>query len=777
MKRHTISSRFLRTLIAAGYLLMCLLAVGIMYLWFYEWQKIEKLEAENQRINAFRQEVHLVYGEMTGLSLLGESVLEWKNEDMEHYHARRIAMDSLLCRFKTVYPVERIDSVRHLLESKETLLRSIVKVMDEQERLNQRIAERVPVIAARSAQEQPKKPKRKGFLGLFGKKEKPKPTATTTMLHELSRKEIAQQQAQNRHLLEHADSLAARNAELNRQLQGLIRQIDSKVQADLQKRESEIAAMREQSFMHIGGLTGFVLLLLIISYIVIHRNATRIKRYKQKTTDLIGQLKLSVKQNEELIISRKKAVHTITHELRTPLTAIIGYAGLMQKNCDTDKNEMYIQNIQQSSDRMREMLNTLLSFFRLDNGKEQSAISTCRISAITHILETEFMPIAMNKGLALTISNQTEAIVLVDKERILQIGNNLLSNAMKFTDSGGVSLMTDYDNCILKIIVEDTGTGMTEEEQQRVFGAFERLSNAAAKDGFGLGLSIVQRIVTMLSGTIRLESEKGRGSRFMVEIPAQVAQEQQPQQTVRNYTRNNERYHDVIAIDNDEVLLLMLKEMYAQERVHCDICTNVAELMELIRKKVYSLLLTDLNMPEINGFELLELLRSSNVGNSKTIPIVVTTASGSCSKEELIERGFAECLFKPFSISELMEVSDKCAMLMTQDEVPDFSTLLSYGNEAVMLEKLMAETEKEMQEVKDAEQKKDLQKLDALIHHLRSSWEILRADQPLRELYKLLHGNSTPDYEALNKAVTAVLNIGAEIIRLAKEERRKYNNG
>lgn len=306
MQRHTISSRFLRTLIAAGYLLMCLLTVGIMYLWFYEWQKIEKLEAENQRINAFRQEVHLVYGEMTGLFLLGESVLEWKNEDKDHYHAQRIAMDSLLCRFKTMYPVERIDSVRHLLESKETLLRSIVKVMDEQERLNQRIAERVPIIAAKSAQEQPKKPKRKGFLGLFGKKEKPKPTATTTMLHELNRKEIAQQQAQNRHLLEHADSLAARNAELNRQLQGLIRQIDGKIQGDLQKREAEIAIMREQSFIQIGGLIGFVLLLLVISYIIIHRNAKRIKRYKKETTYLIGQLKQSVEQNKALIISRKK---------------------------------------------------------------------------------------------------------------------------------------------------------------------------------------------------------------------------------------------------------------------------------------------------------------------------------------------------------------------------------------------------------------------------------------------------------------------------------------
>ena len=776
MKRHTISSRFLRTLIAAGYLLMCLLAVGIMYLWFYEWQKIEKLEAENQRINAFRQEVHLVYGEMTGLFLLGESVLEWKNEDMEHYHARRIAMDSLLCRFKTVYPAERIDSVRHLLESKETLLRSIVKVMDEQERLNQRIAERVPVIAARSAQEQPKKPKRKGFLGLFGKKEKPKPTATTTMLHELNRKEIAQGQAQSRRLSAHADSLATRNSELNKQLQGLIIQIDGKVQADLQKREDEITEMREQSFFQIGGLTGFVLLLLVISYIIIHRNANRIKLYKRKTADLIGQLQQAVAQNEALITSRKKAVHTITHELRTPLTAIIGYTALMEKGNDADKKERYVCNIRQSSERMCEMLNTLLSFFRLDNGKEQPNFSPCRISAITHILETEFMPIAMNKGLTLIVENHTDAVVLTDKERILQIGNNLLSNAIKFTDNGGVSLTMDYNNGVLKLIVEDTGTGMTDEEQQRVFGAFERLSNAAAKDGFGLGLSIVQRIAAMLGGTIRLESEKGKGSRFTVEIPMQTADER-TEQSRHGYVRHNEAYHDVIAIDNDEVLLLMLKEMYAQEGIHCDTCTGAAELVEMIRRKEYSLLLTDLNMPEINGFELLELLRTSNVGNSKTIPVVVTTASGSCSKEELMERGFSGCLLKPFSISELMEVSDKCAMKGNRNEKPDFTSLLSYGNESVMLDKLIAETEKEMQAVKNAERHKDLQELDALTHHLRSSWEILRADQPLRELYKLLHGNSTPDYEALNKAVTAVLNMGVEIIRLAKEERRKYNNG
>ena len=767
---------FVHKVIISSHTIIILLVVGIAYTWYIEWHEVEILEAENKQIDELKKEINDVHIKLIEFSLLGETILEWDDEELEHYHTKRMAMDSMLCRLKAIYPAERIDSVRHLLKDKEQPIRGIVKLLDEQQALNEKIVRQLPVIVQKSVQEQPKKPKRKGFWGIFGKKEEAKPTVTTTMLRSFNRNIIAEQQTQSRRLSEHADSLAARNAELNRQLQGLIIQIDGKVQADLQKRELEIAAMRERSFLQIGSLTGFLFLILVVSYIIIHRNANCIKRYRRKTSDLIGELQKSVEQNEVLIASRKKAVHTITHELRTPLTAIIGYTALMEKGNDADKKEQYVRNIRQSSERMCEMLNTLLSFFRLDNGKEQLVISACRISAITHIFETEFMPIAMNKGLALTVTNRTDEIVVTDKERILQIGNNLLSNAIKFTDSGGVSLTTDYDNGILKLIIEDTGTGMTEEEQQRVFGAFERLANAAAKDGFGLGLSIVQRIVSMLGGTIQLESEKGKGSCFTVGIPMQTAGEL-PERINQTRIHHDRTFHDVIAIDNDEVLLLMLKEMYAQEGIHCDTCTNAAELMEMIRRKEYSLLLTDLNMPEINGFELLELLRTSNVGNSKTIPVVVTTASGSCSKEELMERGFAECLLKPFSISELMEVSDKCAMKGNRNEKPDFTSLLSYGNESVMLEKLITETEKEMQAIREAGLKKDLQELDAFTHHLRSSWEILRADQPLRELYKLLHSDGTPDDKTIGNAIKAVLDKGSEIIRLAKEERRKYNNG
>lgn len=776
MKRQSTSTKFLRTLIAAGYLLMCLLAVGIMYLWFHEWRELETLETENRRINDFRQEMHHVYGEMTGLSLLGESVLEWESTELEHYHARRMAVDSLLCCFKTIYPTERIDSVRHLLESKETLLRSIVEVLDEQESLNRRIAERVPVIAARSAQEQPKKSKRKGFLGLFGKKEKPKQTATTSMLYSLNRKEIALQQAQSRRLSEHADRLAMRNSELNRQLQSLIGQMDRKVQEDLQKREAEITAMRERSFLQIGSLTGFLFLLLLVSYIIIHRDIRRIRRYKSKTVSLIRQLHESDMQNRKLVSSRKKAMHTITHELRTPLTAIHGYAELIANGENAMLTERYSDNIRQASQRMIAMLNTLLDFFRLDSGKEIVNAAPFRLQCVADALSAEFAPLAEAKDLHLTIECSTDVVLMSDKERIMQVCGNLLSNAIKFTQAGNVSLRMDYNGNNLSIVVEDTGSGMSEEEKQCIFGAFERLSNAATQGGFGLGLSIVKRIVDMLGGTIRLESKKGRGSRFTVELPMPtadtIALEKKKDSRQERYF---ERLYSVIMLDDNDLLLSMSRDMYAHYGIHCEICTNTGDLMEAMRTRNYDLLITDLKMPEINGYEVLELLRSSDIGNSKTIPVIVATASGSCTEEELLAHGFSACLFKPFGLSELIAVSEKFLSVSHTDkdkeDMPDLTSLLAYGDKAAMLDKLITETEKDMQAMKEAGEKHDRESLDVQVHRLRSSWAIIRADKPLWELHRLLHPETECSYSEIQRAVNAVLAMGNKIVKQAK--RRK----
>ena len=760
-----------------GYFFLMVIIGSMVAIVLHERNRVQKIEDESIAIFQTQHDINTAHRYVTALATYGESVLVWDNEDTLAYRMRRVQTDSMLQVLRMqcedfIRPAQ-IDSIRTLLAAKEEHLFQIMEASQKQRQTDSILFNQKPTVTMRTITKTVIR-KKKGIAGFFGGKETVQ-LPVTTQQASLDKKLISQINRQQRDIEAYTDSLRLCNKELNSKLRMLITSLDEQAWIAFRNKEVRLKASYERSTAIITSLIIFSIVLLVVFYLIIQRDITRKEQARKERERLINELNLSVEQNNALITSRKKAVHTITHELRTPLTTIVGYTELLWKECSNGNNVHFLQSIQQSSDRMRDMLNTLLGFFRLDNGKEQPRLSPCRISAITHTLETEFMPTAMNKGLSLTVKNVCDAVVLTDKERIIQIGNNLLSNAMKFTDNGSISLITNYDNGTLELIVEDTGTGMTDEEQQRVFGAFERLSNAAAKDGFGLGLSIVQRIVAMLGGTIRLESEKGKGSRFTVEIPMPTANEQTAQ-TCHGYVRHNEAYHKVIAIDNDGVILLMLKEMYAQEGIHCDTCTDVAELMEMIRKKEYSLLLTDLNMPEINGFELLELLRSSNVGNAKTIPVVVATASGSCDADELLAKDFAGCLFKPFSISELMEVSDRCAIKEIPDGKPDFSALLSYGNEAVMLEKLIAETEKEMQAVKDAEQRKDLQELDVLTHHLRSSWEILRADLPLRELYKQLHGSTAPDDETLNKAVTAILDKGSEIIQQAKEERRQYNN-
>lgn len=764
--------KHLKKYIISGYMLIVLLIGGIIYLWSYEWHELGNLELQNKEINDSRVKIHEVYVQMVEFSLLGETALEWKDDDFARYHFRRLAIDSMLCRFKTVYPPERIDSLRCLLKNKEKEVQNIVQVLDEKEAINESIAERVPVIAWKSTQERPKKTRRSGFLGIFGKKEKPKPTATTAMLYTLNHDMIARQQEQSRRLEEYIDSLAVRNEELNRQLQLLIRNMDSKVRSDLQRREQEISGMREQSFLLIGGLTAFVILLLIVSYVIIHRNVNRINRYRQETGTLISRLENAVRRNGELTDARQKTMQTITHELRTPLTAIHGYAELIPEEGDAEKTARYADSIRQASKRMTAMLNSLLEFFRLESGKEHINVRPFRLRGVTDILDAEFRPMTESKELKLTVESDSDVILLGDRERVIQVCDNLLTNAVKFTQAGSVSLRMDYEGDRLRITVEDTGSGMTEEEQQRVFGAFERLSNAATQDGFGLGLSIVKHIVDMLGGTIQLDSEKGRGSRFTVEIPMQTAdavaeegKEQKP---------GVGKSYSVLALDDNEVVLNMIKDMYASVGVHCDTFSNVGDMMEAVRTRRYDFMITDLKMPEMNGYEVLELMRSSSIGNSKDIPVIVATASGSCGEEELLTRGFTACLFKPFTLSELLETSGKCLSVNAgKDELPDLASLLAYGDRAAMLDRLITETEKDMQAVREAGERDDRKALDEWVHRLRSSWAVIRADKPLWELYELLHRNEDSPEEELQRAVSAILEKGDMIIKVAREERRK----
>lgn len=191
MKQKTIATRHLRTKIAAGYVLILFVIFGIVYIWLNEQHRRQELEITSQKIRCLRKDIHEVYVKMVDLSLIGETVLDWNEEDMNIYHKKRLEVDSLLSLFKSSYRSERIDSVCRLLAEKENLLNKIMLVLNEQEEIKDKIARRVPVIARKSSQEEPPKRKRTGFLGLFGKKEEAKPTVTTSMLNTLNSDVIA----------------------------------------------------------------------------------------------------------------------------------------------------------------------------------------------------------------------------------------------------------------------------------------------------------------------------------------------------------------------------------------------------------------------------------------------------------------------------------------------------------------------------------------------------------------------------------------------------------
>lgn len=756
--------------IAIGYAIIALLIGCIVCVYLNGRQKMEMLKVESERLHLLRREIHDAYARMTELSLLGETVMDWSQTDRNIYHCQRMGLDSVLCRFKTIYPSQRIDSVRYLLANKEKQLYHIHEILERQEATYEQIALQIPIITQKSIQE-PSKKQRGGFLGLF-KKKVPATKTTTTMLYSLNRDVIAKQQEQNRLLAEFADSLANRNHLLNRQLKELIQQIDKKVQTDLSIGEQQIAITQKEVFQLTSGLTGSIMLLLVFSYFIIYKDTKRINRYQIKTGKLIDKLELTVKKNEELLAARRKIMLTITHELRTPLTVISGYAELIPIN-EMSKQIQYTEAIRGASQHMVSLLNTLLNFFRLDSGKEQANAIPFRLQDITDTLETEFIPLTEEKSLMLEVDSCEDAVVIGDKDHIILIGNNLLSNAIKFTERGTVSLKTMYENNLFTLIVSDTGSGIDEEQQKRIFEAFERLPNAATQEGFGLGLPIVQSLVTLLNGSIKLESSKNRGSTFTIEIPLPIAENMAETNNVQRSILPSRRF-SVLALDNDEILLAMTQDMFACYNIPCDTCRNLRDLMEMIREKQYDLLITDLKMPEVNGYEVLELLRTSNVGNSRSIPVIVATASGSCQTEDFLAAGFSAHLSKPFSSSELLEAAEKCIESSKQEEETDLSPLLMYEqNKGEMLAKLIRETEKDMEQIAEASKNNDRKALDDKVHHLRSSWTIIHADKPLQDLYDILHSVEFEE-DKLNERVKAVLMKGKTIIRLAFITQESY---
>ena len=597
----------------------------------HERERIREIEAESAEVQQVRRNINAAHRHITRLATLGESVIGWEEADSTRYHALRLRTDSLLQALKPhcrdyVRPAQ-IDTLRTLLAEKEAHLLHLTEILARQDEADSLLVNHLPEVARRATRIRTVRQKKSGLAGAFGGKRTVQVLPSAKELHQFSDSLIALQQRQTAEMETYADSLRNRNRALNRELNRLVSDLDTQAQTAFGHRERKIAEAQALSVRLFTITISAAIVLLFLSYLAIHREMKRNDHERKQREKLIGELQESNEANEKLIKLRRNLIQNVTHELRTPLTAISGNAELLLNDTEADSRLRYAQTIHDAAGRMAGMINSLLVYFRLDSGKEKSSVKPFKLCSIAETLKTEFEPLAKNKGLDFKTEGEANEVVSGDKNRIISIGSNLLSNAIKFTNSGTIILSTGYKNDVFTLVVEDTGTGITKEQQQRIFTPFERLGNAVTEDGFGLGLAIVADTVKLLKGNITVESEPGKGSRFTVSLPLPKTEEAMTTEKT-NAHRSTLSGCSVLAIDNNGMLLDMMKEMYKQSGVKCDTSQSVDELTDLMRTKDYDLLITDLKMPEVNGYEVLELLRTSEIGNSQTIPVVAATAAG-----------------------------------------------------------------------------------------------------------------------------------------------------
>lgn len=757
-----------------GYIILMAVIGSMAAILIHERQRMQEIELESVEISKIRKNMVIAHTYITRLAMSGESVISWEKVDYLHYHTQRKQTDSLLQSLKTYckdfVQQAQIDTLRSMLQNKEEHLRHIMLVFEQQEEADSLLINHLPEVAKRATRVRTVQQKKKGIAGFFGGKKTVQVLPSAQELHEFSDSLIALQRKQEAEMEAYTDSLRTRNRTLNTQLNRLVSDLDRQAQTAFQQREQKITEAQNLSVRLYTATISAAIILLFLSYFTIHRELKRNAHEKKKREKLIGELQVSDNKNKELIRLRRNLIQNVSHELRTPLTAIIGNAELVMQDKDDAERIHHTEAIRESAGRMAFMINNLLEYFRLDNGKVTINPRPFKLNTIAETLEMEFTPLAEAKKLTLNVNSHAVEVVTGDKNRILNIGSNLLSNAIKFTPKGTVVLTTTYKNGQFSLVVEDTGTGISEDKRNEIFKPFERLGNAVTQDGFGLGLSIVKQLVELMKGSILLESVQGKGSRFTIKLPLPEAGKISDSQ--KNIEKQTVPECSVILLDNDRVILDMMRGMLVQNGVECGACLNVGELTDRMRGKDYDLLITDLKMPEMNGYEVLELLRTSEIGNSQTIPVVAATAAGYITQEELVSQGFTAMLPKPFSIGELLDVIGRCVRKKLRRQ-PDLSPLLAFGDGKRTLERLAAETEKEMDKVRKAAVAKDIAALDSWVHHLRSSWMLMKAEQPLMMLYEAIHKGSISESE-VNAAVSEVLAQGRQIVELARKETEQW---
>lgn len=386
--------------------------------------------------------------------------------------------------------------------------------------------------------------------------------------------------------------------------------------------------------------------------------------------------------------SKAKFLANMSHEIRTPINTIIGMNEMiLRENEDEDIGE-YAYNIKSASDMLLSLINDVLDFSKMEAGKLQIVENAYSLANMLKdvTIGANIRAKQKNLELKLEIDESMPAVLKGDDVRIKQILNNLMSNATKYTKQGTITLTAKGerrdDTFNLVLSVEDTGIGIKKEDINKLFSSFERLELSKNRyiQGTGLGLNITEQLVTMMGGTIDVESEYGRGSKFTVVLNQHIVDDapmgkiEQTRRIVKSEVSDmddkaveKQELHipdaNILVVDDTKINLTVIAQLLKRTGAKLDTASGGNECLELTKQNKYDLILMDHMMPEPDGVATLHFIRDDENNINKDTPIVVLTANAIAGmREQYLQEGFADYLSKPVDVNKLEDILEKYLM-------------------------------------------------------------------------------------------------------------------
>lgn len=482
--------------------------------------------------------------------------------------------------------------------------------------------------------------------------------SVANILTDIQNEEQKQNSRQQENVAARLNRLQRVSLQLSQRTGLLLEHIQREEKNALQKALGHAMQSRHKMVVRIAiiGLVAILIAALLVAYIL--RDIKRERRDRQRIVEAKAE-------TEHIMAQRERLLLTITHDIKAPAASIAGFIELLSEQVSHPKALAYIDSMRHSAIHLQQLVAALLDYHLLESGKaERHDVSFVPQQLAKNCVE-EFKPMAAEKGLDITLGTLTPNcgdLWRSDAFRVKQIMSNLIGNAVKYTDRGGVKVEIRISpRQHLIIYVSDTGRGMSQADCQRIFDAFTRLPNGQGKEGVGLGLSITREVVQMLGGTITVTSEEGKGSCFTVSLPIKKEEKKQKKdveenvasvETNRSSTEAKEATTEIniLAVDDDALQLELFKEM-AQKiggaKLNINTTTSASEAIKLAEETKPQIMFTDIEMPEMSGKDMSKHVKNSDMST------VAMTAHDPSIMTSLKKAGFSTCLFKPFNAATL----------------------------------------------------------------------------------------------------------------------------